>query len=200
MVNKSGRYLMEAVTRRLSVLACSLMLVGALAGPSQAIPIVGGIGFGGAWQPQDSSGNATTIAAATQVHVLNSNTVSVNSVSGDFATFVSVFQTATYNDFIFNPSTATPGLWSVGGFTFDLTSSTIMTQTSAGLILNGTGTVSGNGFTPTTGIWSFSGDQTGQTFSFSSTTSTQTPEPATLSLLGLGLAGLGLTWRLRKAG
>ena len=50
---------------------------------------------------------------------------------------------------IFHPSTATPGLWSVGGFTFDLISATVVTQTATFLNITGTGTVSGNGFEDT---------------------------------------------------
>jgi hypothetical protein len=74
---------------------------------------------------------------------------------------------------IFDPSTPTPGLWSVGGFTFDLLSSTIVTQNAAFLRVTGTGIVSGNGFEPTAMGWSFSianpGGEPRTTFSFSAT-------------------------------
>jgi hypothetical protein len=189
---------MELRIRRLFVLACSLLLVGAVAGPSQALPMInGGISFGGTWKPRNNANAQVAIGSATKV---DSIFTLVTSGTGDFSS-VAPGTIATYNDFTFNPSTATPGLWSVGGFSFDLATSIIMSQDNAGLVLNGSGTVFGTGFAPTAGTWSWSGDQTGQTFAFSSTTSTQAaiPEPATLSLLAFGLAGFGLNRHLRKA-
>ena len=41
--------------------------------------------------------------------------------------------------YIFTPPTATPGLWSVGGFTFDLDESTVVLQNADFLIISGTG-------------------------------------------------------------
>ncbi len=81
----------------------------------------------------------------------------VVSRSGDFATYVNVGAAVTMNaPWIFNPSTGLPGLWSVGGFTFDLTTSTIVLQSGGFLSVSGTGTISGHGFDPTPGTWRFS--------------------------------------------
>ena len=106
---------------------------------------------------------------------------------------------------IFNPSTPTPGLWSVAGFTFDLTSSTIIVQNAFVLAITGTGTVSGNGFDDTAMDWAFTtqsaGGLTHLVFSFSA----NGPAPgvpdggATVMLLGAALGALGMVRRYLKS-
>src|SRR4029450_13260 len=85
----------------------------------------------------------------------NAGFSSVTSATGDFSGIAPGTQATMGQPWIFNPSTPTPGLWSVGGFTFDLLSSTIVTQTAKNLSIEGTGTVSGNGFDATAMDWSF---------------------------------------------
>src|SRR5207244_1971433 len=65
-----------------------------------------------------------------------------------------------------------PALWSVGGFTFDLTTSIITQQGNGFLAVSGTGTISGNGFVPTAGTWRFSTQNppANNVFSFSAST------------------------------
>jgi hypothetical protein len=99
----------------------------------------------------------------------------VVSRSGSF-TSVSVGATVTMNaPWIFNPSSALPALWSVGGFTFNLASSSIAQQGNGFLAVSGTGTISGNGFAPTTGSWRFSTQNPAANgvFSFSASTTAQ---------------------------
>ena len=97
---------------------------------------------------------------------------------------------------IFNPSMATPGLWSVDGFTFDLTSSTVVTQNATFLNITGVGTVSGNGFDPTPARWAFTvqnaGGGTGDFFSFSANTSSNgVPDGGSaVALLGISLVAI----------
>jgi hypothetical protein len=95
---------------------------------------------------------------------------------------------------IFNPSTATIPLWQVGGFTFDLTSSTIVTQDNFFLNVTGVGNISGAGFTTTPGSWSFTvsnaNGKTHSTFGFQSDTAAVPDSGATAALLGVALAGV----------
>ena len=58
----------------------------------------------------------------------------------------------------FDPSTPSAGLWSVGGFTFELLTSSIVNQGGDLLTISGTGiiTSTNQGFQPTAATWSFS--------------------------------------------
>jgi hypothetical protein len=69
-----------------------------------------------------------------------------------------------------------PALWSVGGFTFDLTASNIVTPQGNGFLnVSGTGTITGNGFNATPGNWKFSTQNppANGVFSFSASTTAQ---------------------------
>jgi len=173
----------------LAVLAAGLFSCGLLTQQAQAVPITGDVNFGGV-----ATFDTTSLATAASVQVWNSSFVI--SSSGDFggiAMFTPVAMAATW---IFNPSTPTPGLWSVGGFTFDLLSSVVSSQSKFFLNITGFGILSGNGFDPTPGEWSFTSSsangKSSATFGFQSNT-TAAPVPdggATVLLLGLALAGV----------
>jgi hypothetical protein len=142
--------------------------------------------------------DTTSLATATRVNTFSD--VFVTSASDDFASFVNVGDSVTMTTpYIFMPSTATPSLWSVGGFTYDLDASTVVLQNADFLIISGTGTVSGNGFDATAGIWNFtsqSPDADG-VFSFSASIGGQgVPDGGTtVALLGIALAGVELIRR-----
>ena len=144
----------------------------------EAAPINGSISIkGGAHL------NTTSVNAATQVtEWLNGSGAkpTVVSRSGSFASVsvgAPVTVTAPWN---FN-SGPLPALWSVGGFTFNLTASSIVMQANGFLNVSGTGTITGTGFTATPGKWKFSTQNPPAngvfSFSASSTASSPTPTP-----------------------
>ena len=127
----------------------------------------------------------------------NAGFSNVAAFDGSYIGFVNLGDQATMaTPWIFNPSMATPGLWSVDGFTFDLTSSTVVTQNATFLNITGVGTVSGNGFDPTPARWAFTvqnaGGGTGDFFSFSANTYSQgVPDGGSaVALLGISLVAI----------
>src|SRR5438552_18917339 len=90
-----------------SVLFCS---------QASARPIVGSIDFGGV-----VTYDTLSLATATRVSIWNSSFVLQD--AGDFSSISPTTHVTMATPWIFNPSTNTPSLWNVGGFTFNLTSS-----------------------------------------------------------------------------
>lgn len=185
----------------LAVVAANMLFCAqtkAVAPPAPPQPIVGSIDFGGA-----VTFDTTSLATATEV--MNWNSSYVLQGSGAFSSIAAGTHSVMAAPWIFNlgtPSTPSPGpatsaLWSVGGFTFDLTSSSVVpTQTTNFLHVTGTGTVTStnSSFAATPGLWSFTvSDSNGQdqtTFGFQAN-STAVPEPGMLSLLTLGAVAIG---------
>jgi hypothetical protein len=124
--------------------------------------------------------------------------------TGDFSG-IAMNTPATFGaPWIFSPSTPTPGLWSVGPFTFDLLSSNIVTQNPGELTVTGSGIVSANGFDPTAMDWSFttqsSSGRTRLVFSFSANGMAVPDGGSAVALLGIALTGIeGLRRKLRPA-
>ena len=141
-----------------------------------AAPITGTISIKGGAHP-----NTTSVNTATQVtNWLNGNNQppTVVSRSGSFASVsvgAPVTVTAPWN---FN-SGPLPALWSVGGFTFNLTASSIVMQANGFLNVSGTGTITGNSFNDTPGSWKFSTQNppANNVFSFSASTTANPPTP-----------------------
>jgi hypothetical protein len=203
---------MKILPRTLLVVlvSSSLSLFSQLA---QARQIIGEIDFNGV-----VTFDTVSLATATQVTTWNSSFVIPGSQTGDFgptaqfgtgiADFANVSMTAPW---IFNsgtPGTPAPGpalnnLWSVGSFTFNLTSSMVVYQSTTFLNVTGVGTITStnSNLDPTPGTWSFTasrGDgQTSTTFGFQSET-IAIPELNTLALLGIGGACLITRLLVRK--
>src|SRR5436309_1514235 len=171
-----------------------LAMVAAVAGvgllsSAQATPITGMLNIGGTATFNTNSLATATSATFADVLVLGGN-------SGDFAGFA-VGTPVVMASYTFDPSTITNGLWSVNGFTFNLTSSTVVTRTKFFLSVSGTGIITGPaGFDATPGVWAFTSQNAGghphNTFSFSANTEGgAVPDSGmTLALLGTVLMGL----------
>jgi len=159
---------------------------------AQAVPITGMLNISG------TANYNAPIATATQV-TLFQDVVTGGANTGSFAGIPAMVPVTMTSPYIFNPSTPVPALWSVAGFTFDLTATTFLDQSVHGILIEGTGTIMGNGFDPTAGEWSFSQQAgRGTTLSFSATTSSVPDGGMTATLLGLGLAGLVGAGRLHR--
>ena len=179
---------MNILSRTFAVTAATFLVAsGILAQHAQAAPIQGSIDFGGV-----VTFDTTSLLTASRVNIWNSSFVLQD--SGDFATFVSPGANATMAaPWIFKPSTATPSLWAVGGFKFDLSTAVVVSQSATFLNVTGTGTLSGNNFTPTPGTWSFTSSSSSgsnqSTFGFQAQ-STSVPEASTVALFAFGSLGL----------
>ncbi|MBA3543276.1 MAG: VPDSG-CTERM sorting domain-containing protein [Chthoniobacterales bacterium] len=184
---------MKPLKFSLAILSVGFAMMALTGNQTEAAMINGAITFAGG-----AVYDTNSLATATRVNAFSD--VNVKSCDGDFAGFVSVGDTVTMaTPYIFSPSTPTPGLWSVGGFTYDLASSTVVFQNANFLLIQGTGTVMGNGFDATPGSWSFTSQSPSANgvFSFSASTAAQgVPDGGTtVALLGFALAGVEILRR-----
>src|SRR4051812_48073830 len=183
-VSFARQFLLPAMMWVAAAMMTAAPASGAVTTPDAATapaPIVGTIDFGGT-----VTFDTTSLATATRVNLWNTSFVLQS--TGDFSSISPGTNVTMATPWIFNPSTVTSSLWSVGGFTFDLNASVIVQQTSNFLNITGTGTISGNGFAPTPGTWSFTASNANgsdrTTFGFQ-TDSAAVPEPTSVTLLGL---------------
>jgi hypothetical protein len=188
----------------LAVLATSALSCGLFSQQAQATAINGTIQLAGSVK-FDTHSLATAHRAVTwfDIHANPGfSSVAVGN-TGDFSG-IAPGTSAAMASWTFSPSTPTPGLWSVGGFTFDLLSSTIVTQNASFLSITGTGVVRGNGFQPTAMDWSFTTQSAGGrrhvSFSFSAN-GTAVPEGGSaVALLGIALTGIEVLRRKLRIG
>lgn len=173
----------------------------------QAIPITGTIEMGG-----EANLDSTSLSSATSVS--SWPLVYVVADSGAFSS-VGAFTLVNMSPspWIFSPApgVALNNLWNVGGFEFDFSSDSI-TQSGAFLDVTGTGTISGNGYDPTSFTWNLALEQPSTTgpmqFTFSAGAqasagggSGSVPDGGlTVAFLGVAMAGVeGLRRKLGKA-
>jgi len=174
--------------------AAAVTVVVCLTGIAQATPITGNIGFSGAVQLNSATANSATAATAWF------NTVAATT-SGSFVGIVNngdaVAMTGA-TPWSFN-SGALANFWSVDGFTFNLTSSSIFSQVGGFLNVVLAGTVTGNGFTTTAFNGTFQvadpASSLPQTFTSRLSFNSVPDGGTTVMLLGGVLMGLGLLKR-----
>jgi protein with PEP-CTERM/exosortase system signal len=181
---------------------CAVMLTcGVFVSHVQAVPITGQISFSGR-----VALNNTSLLAATKVNtwrtITNQNPGFCNAFGVD-GSFTGMTGLAAMSPWTFGVvlGGAQPTLWSIGGFTFNLSSSTVTMRNATDLVVTGIGIIHGGpGFDDTEGTWDFhlsnAGGRPHADFSFDSSADSVPDGGSTVSLLGLAL--LGFTALRRK--
>jgi hypothetical protein len=185
----------------LAVLATSFVSCALFSQQAQATQMTGNITLFGT---ATLNGNANTATMVTAYHGLGGmGSPFVASADGSFTGLDGLAVTFTTPS-SFN-SGAVASFWSVGGFVFNLISSSITVQAGGSLIVDGIGTITGNGFDVTAGSWHFTTQNPSArgVFSFSAATGTSdVPDGGSaVALLGIafvGLEGLRRMLRARK--
>jgi hypothetical protein len=165
---------------------------------AQAAQIKGDILFVGRVNFDQPLGGATTVT--TWFDVFDTPGMSTVLVStDDFSGILPLTSVTMATPWVFNPSTPTLPLWSVGGFTFDLMSATVVMQDPDFLNVLGTGIIHGPGFDDTVGTFRFTVTGTGATrLGFAALTQAVPDGGAAVALLGIALMGIeGLRRKLR---
>lgn len=190
-----------------SKIGTALALI-ALASTAHAAKIIGtinmgtdGLVAGSGVVLADSSGTALVSGVAGATQVKSWVAPIVTSTSGDFASVANGTAVTFATPWVFNPSTAYNPLWSVGGFTFNLSSS-VFNFFGNTLVVVGTGKLNKAGFEETNGEWQFTtqGTSAQGVFSWSSST-TARPVPdggTTVAMLGFSFLALGGISRLTR--
>jgi len=186
-----------------------MVAAGAVALSANATVINGGISFNGNVTAYlNSTGTGTIATDYTLAHSLVFSTSFVSAgANGSFMGIAVNTPVLMYSPLQVNPPglpvPATSALWTVGIYSFTLSTLTEPLDTSTALELVGSGIMSdGNPADSNTGTWTATFTTSGSTFSWnssSSATAATVPEAGTsLLLLGLGLTALGAYAQFRK--
>jgi hypothetical protein len=177
------------------------MLLGCVAASlASAVPINGSITFAGGLTLGDSSNVATNnIGSATQVLSWVNGTV--QSRSGAYSSIAVNSAVSLAAPWSFNYSgSPIVGFWSVGGFSFDLTSSFLVSNDGTFISAKGFGTLNGpSGYDATAGTWTFTTQSPDAEGIFSFSASSSVPDGGTTAVL-LGVALLGVAAVARRRG
>jgi hypothetical protein len=196
---------MKTLTKAILVIFAASFAMCALSTPqAEAARIDGTIDFAGSVMFDASALQNVTQVVEWRDVFGNAGFSNVAAFNGSFVGFVNLGDQATMATpwTFLPPPGGQPALWSVGGFTFDLTSATVVTQNAMFLNIRGVGTVSGNGFEDTTAKWAFTvqnaGGGAGDFFSFSANVSTQGVPDGGSAVALLGIALVGIEFARRK--
>ena len=123
---------------------------------TQAAGITGNITFTGTVSLDTPSAGTATMVTPAWTGLGLGGLPQVQNADGDLGTFATPGDAVTFHaPWSFTSLAAIPSFWSVDGFTFDLTSSSITNQTSGAVSVDAVGTISGNSFDPTPGAFHF---------------------------------------------
>ena len=192
----------------LTLIAAGLVLTALSTQEAQAAKITGRLDLAGSVMFDASALQNVTQVVEWRDIFGNAGFSNVAAFNGSYTGFVNLGDQATMGTpWTFLPSPGgQPALWSVGGFTFNLTSATVVTQNAMFLNISGIGTVSGNGFEETVARWAFTvqnaGGGTGDFFSFSANSASVVPDGGSaVALLGISLVAIEFVRRkLRSRG
>jgi hypothetical protein len=158
------------------------------------------------------SGNVQFIGTALLDHALPGATAIafpgsgiVNASSGDLAAMTPLSLVDLALIWPLNTAVPIPAFWTGSGFTFDLTASSIVSQTATFLNVSGTGTLSAAGFDPTPAVFDFTVTSSAKKTELGFAASTSAIPPVvpdnaeTILLAGVSLAALILAGRTRIA-
>jgi hypothetical protein len=171
----------------LAVLALGFVDCALFSEQAQATLITGNITFFGT---VSLDGNANTATMVTAYHGIGGTGSPFVASADDSFTGLDGFAATFTAPWSFN-SGAVANFWSVGGFVFNLISSSITVQGGGSLNVDGTGTITGNGFDATAGSWHFTTQNPGTgVFSFSAATGAVPDGGSAVALLGIAFMGL----------
>jgi hypothetical protein len=187
---------MKNIITKYSVASATLMLAAQV---TQAVPLTGNIDFTGVAALDPSNLNVATV-------VNGWFGTRVTGASGDFSTIANNTPATFSSPWSLNTSTPITSFWTVDGFTFELLSSWITGQGGGSLAVEGTGIITGNGYTATDYSWSFTTHDPSiavldgpEAWIFSASSEPVPDGVSTGLLLGSALSAIGLIKRKLSA-
>lgn len=180
-------------------IAGALLLAFSVSNIAKADPITGEIDIAQSGSQAVIDFTANTVSFLPSAPGLNAT---VSYTAGSYNSPTDLLGSAvSYSDFTYSPFVGPETIWQISGSTYFILSGITSVNEVGGLVLHGTGTAYLSGFDATVGSWSFSANNTGTRFAFSSTNTFSVPDGGTTALLvGLGLVGMGAAaYRRKKA-